>query len=312
MKIIVIQPGGYHPVTPGHIALYQLAKKTWPNADVYMAATNDTSNRPFPFAIKEKLAKLAGVEDGHFVQVKSPFRAQEITQKITDPDNTALIFVRSEKDRNTSPQPGGIKKDGSPSYLQPLSDNIENITKHAYMAYLPTVEFADELTSATEIRTRWPTMDNAAKSVLVNLLYPRIAGNKKLTVNVVKMLDAVIGGASEVDVNEAVLVNDPEKGILIRPSGGMGTWNEEMLVSSLAAQLTDIVQFLKAQDYHNVEYVLYTAGPIKAKIQALARLQEFREKQGKRPIARGREIDIGENRIDYVEENIITTLKNNH
>jgi len=52
------------------MALYNSARQAFPSADVYVAATNDTSSRPFPFAVKEKLAKLAGVEAGHFVQVK--------------------------------------------------------------------------------------------------------------------------------------------------------------------------------------------------------------------------------------------------
>ena len=105
MKKLVIIPGGFHPFHAGHLALYQSAKKAFPDAEVYVAATNDQSERPFPFALKEKLAKLAGVEPGHFIQVKSPFQAKEITQNY-DPDQDVLIFVRSEKDRTEQPQPG--------------------------------------------------------------------------------------------------------------------------------------------------------------------------------------------------------------
>ena len=157
MTTIVIMPGGFHPFHAGHAALYQSARRTFPDAEVYVAATNDTSARPFPFAVKEKLAKLAGVEPGHFVQVKSPFRAEEITAKF-DPNTDQLIFVRSEKDSTKPPQPGGIKKDGSPAYLQPLlgAKRLEPFAKHAYMAYLPTVEFGPGMKSATEIRTAWP------------------------------------------------------------------------------------------------------------------------------------------------------------
>ena len=103
--------GGFHPWHSGHSSLYQSAQKAFPGAEVFVAATNDTSARPFPFAVKEKLAKLAGVAPGHFVQVKSPFRAEEITSKF-DLDRDRLIFVRSEKDANTPPQAGGVKKDG--------------------------------------------------------------------------------------------------------------------------------------------------------------------------------------------------------
>jgi hypothetical protein len=195
MTTIVIMPGGFHPFHAGHAALYQSARRAFPDAEVYVAATNDTSTRPFPFPVKEKLAKLAGVEPGHFVQVTSPFQAKEITSQY-NPAQDRLIFVRSEKDATKPPQPGGVKKDGSPSYLQSLetANKLEPFAKHAYMAYLPTVEFGPGMTSATEIRAEWPTLDEQGKLDRVMSLYPRTQGNAKLAATVVGLLDAAIGG----------------------------------------------------------------------------------------------------------------------
>jgi nicotinamide mononucleotide adenylyltransferase len=197
MSTIVIMPGGFHPFHAGHAALYQSAVKAFPGAEVFVAATNDTSNRPFPFAIKEKLARLAGVAPGHFVQVKSPFRAEEITAKF-DPAKDRLIFVRSEKDADKPPQAGGVKKNGEPAYLQLLAGQttIAPFSKHAYMAYLPTVEFGPGMTSATEIRTAWTTLNDRRKTALVMSLYPQTQQNPALAANVVKMLDTAIGGDS--------------------------------------------------------------------------------------------------------------------
>jgi len=193
MKKIVIMPGGFHPFHAGHFALYQSAKKAFPDADVYVAATNDQSERPFPFALKEKLAKLAGVEPGHFIQVKSPFQAKEITQNY-NPEQDVLVFVRSEKDRNEQPKPGGTKKDGSPAYFQPWTGkNLQPFSKHAYMAYLPTVEFGPGITSATQIRKAWPTLNDKRKTALVMSLYPASQKNPKLAQNVVGMFDQVMG-----------------------------------------------------------------------------------------------------------------------
>jgi len=193
MTTVVIMPGGFHPFHAGHLALYQSAQRAFPDAEVFVAATNDTSARPFPFAVKEKLAKLAGVDAGHFVQVKSPFRAEEITSKF-NPNKDTLIFVRSEKDATKQPQAGGVKKDGSPSYLQPLEgvNKLEPFSKHAYMAYLPTVEFGPGMTSATEIRSAWPSLNDQRKTALVMSLYPKTQGNPKLAQTVVKLLDAGI------------------------------------------------------------------------------------------------------------------------
>lgn len=196
MKQVVIMPGGFHPFHAGHYALYKQAQQAFPAADVYVAATNDTSTRPFPFAIKEKLAKLAGVKSGHFVQVKSPFQAREITDRL-DKENTQLIFVRSEKDADKPPQAGGVKKNGEPSYLQPLVGNEDNplpMDQRAYMAYLPTVEFGPGMTSATEIRTAWPTLNDRRRTALVMSLYPRTQGNPQLADTVVQMLNLAIIG----------------------------------------------------------------------------------------------------------------------
>ena len=197
MKQLVIMPGGFHPFHAGHAALYQSAVEAFPGADVYVAATNDTSTRPFPFQVKEKLAQLAGVPKGRFTQVKSPFRAEEIVHKF-DPNNTQLIFVRSEKDAGSQPRPGGTKKDGTPSYLQPYDDASDQpLSQRAYMAYLPTVEFLPGMTGASDIRAEWPTLDQQGKIDRVMSLYPKTQTNPKLAATVVKLLDTAMGVVDE-------------------------------------------------------------------------------------------------------------------
>jgi len=191
MTQIVIMPGGFHPFHSGHYALYQSAKQAFPEADIYVAASDSRTERPFPFQIKQKLAQVAGVKPSEFVQVKSPFRSEEITAKY-DPKKDVLIFVRSEKDKTEQPIPGGIKKDGTPAYFQPYkgAKKLEPFGKHGYIAYLPTVEFAGGITSATEIRSKWPHINTRQKGMMVNALYPSTAGNKELTKTVVKLIDA--------------------------------------------------------------------------------------------------------------------------
>ena len=197
MKQLVIMPGGFHPFHAGHAALYQSAVEAFPGADVYVAATNDTSTRPFPFPVKEKLAQLAGISKGRFMRVKSPFRAEEITAPY-DPDTTQLIFVRSEKDRGSQPRPGGNKKDGTSSYLQPYNDaSDQSMSQQAYMAYLPTVEFGPGMTSATEIRGAWPQLNEKRKTALVMSLYPKTQTNPRLAATVVKLLDTAMGVVDE-------------------------------------------------------------------------------------------------------------------
>ena len=210
MRQIVVMPGGFHPFHAGHASLYQSAIKAFPGAEVYVAATNDTKTRPFPFKIKEKLAKVAGVAPGHFVQVKSPFKAEEITSHY-NPNQDVLIFVRSEKDKNEQPKPGGTKKDGTSAYFQPWTGkNLRPFSQHAYMAYLPTVEFGPGISSATEIRNAWPKLNDKRKTAMVMSLYPATQKNPKLAANVVQLLNMGMGeqeNVAEGSVRQSITEN---------------------------------------------------------------------------------------------------------
>ena len=333
MKKLVIIPGGFHPFHAGHADLYQQAKEAFPSADVYVAATDDRSERPFPFAIKKKLAQLAGIPPHRFIQVKSPFKPDEITSHYPEND-TQLIFVKSEKNAKGGPDPEGpfpAERDANGNLPlvtrgankgQPVSDRLQYykrngadpMSKHIYLKYLPVHEF-NGMTSGSEIRAKWLTYDDATKAQLINLMYPATVGNDKLTDVTVKLMDQGINGgtvpkakpapakkaAPEAPVDEATLVNDPERGVEIRPTGGLGSWSEDALKASLVKQLMDIAGMLKSGNYRGVEHVLYKGGAVQSKIQALARLEDFNARQGRRPIARGREIDIGES--DYIDEN---------
>lgn len=300
MKKLVIIPGGFHPFHAGHRALVDAAHAAFPSADVYVAATADTSSRPFPFKLKQKLAQAAGVEPHRFIQVKSPFQAREITQHY-DPNNTVLIFARSEKDQHSQPLAGGTKRDGAPSYLQPYKrTGLVPMSQHGYMIYLPTVQFGPGMTSATEIRAKWPELDLTQKARLVRQLYPAAETNHRLAEVIRKIFDQVMDPEpelSEDSVEEATLINDPQ-GLLIQPQGGMGTWDETSMVSNLAGKMASLVAKLKARDYQFVYGALYQDQWIQNMTQALAELQGFQKAQGARPIARGRTIDIG----DYLDE----------
>ena len=193
-KTLVIIPGGFHPFHPGHMSLYRSAQKAFPGATIIYAATDDQKDRPFAFADKQKLAQIAGVPTAAFQQVRSPFVAKEITSQY-DPNTTVLIFARSEKDRDELPKPGTIKKDGSPSYLQPYTKGrLAPMSQHGYMAYLPVVKFdagPSGVTSATQIRDMWPQADDSQKNAIVADLYPKNPQVAK------QILDKYLGNLAE-------------------------------------------------------------------------------------------------------------------
>jgi len=174
------------------------------------------------------------------------------------------------------------------------------MSKHGYVTFMPTVEF-DGMSSATEIRNKWPEMESEQKQKLIATLYPGVAGNAAALDKVVEMFDQVIGK----QVGEAQIVNT-DSGIDIIPDGGMGTWNERTLVQSLARDFANIGKLMKIGGYAGVEEVLYNRGAIEAKVRALGQFDRFMEKRGKRPLAvnPNKAIDITkeETTPDYIEE----------
>jgi hypothetical protein len=92
------------------------------------------------------------------------------------------------------------------------------------MAYLPTVEFGPGMTSATEIRTAWPTLSAKHKVALVMSLYPTTQRNRKLAATVVKLLDTAMGSE---ELNE----------FAVKPEDGPGSDEYEDLLFHLAWEI---------------------------------------------------------------------------
>ena len=201
-KVVAVMPGGFHPFHPGHKSLYDWAVKTFGQTNVYVAATNDTSSRPFPFDVKKELASFAGVPPTNFIQVKSPFNLNSYSGLLQD--GTALVFVRSEKDRNEQPQPDKIKKDGTPGYLKSYKGekDMEDHTASGYMTYGPTINFqfsGVDIKSASELRKAWPSMAPEDKRKAAEEMYPGKG------MEAVKLLDNALGTEpAEEDVQEWV------------------------------------------------------------------------------------------------------------
>ena len=172
-KVVAVMPGGFHPFHPGHKSLYDWAVKTFGQSNVYVAATNDTKARPFPFEVKKKLAAMAGVPESNFMQVKSPFNAMSY-KDIIDAD-TALVFVRSQKDKAEHPLPDQTKKNGEPGYLRTYTGkDLNTADEMGYMAYGPTIDFdfsGMQIKSASELRATWPEMSDEDKLKAAKLMY---------------------------------------------------------------------------------------------------------------------------------------------
>ena len=178
MNYLVIYPGRFHPFHLGHKASYDWLTDQFGENTVYVASSNvqDPETSPFEFADKVKMATKLGVPTGRIVNVKNPYQATEITAALSDEEkaNTVLVFAVSAKDAqrfNFAP-----KKDGSPSYLQPLPENkkgIKPMTKHGYVVITPTVNFrvkGADANSASQIRKLYHDgNDNDRDQIIVDL-----------------------------------------------------------------------------------------------------------------------------------------------
>lgn len=220
-RTVAVMAGGFHPFHPGHKSLYDWSVKTFGKENVYVAATNDVTERPFPFDVKKKLATMAGVPAERFIQINtSPFNARAYTD-LLDP-NTALVFIRSDKDRNEAPLPDKMKIDrktkqltNEPRYIRSWTGkDVKTHDEMGYMVYGPTVDFdfsGMQIKSASELRATWPNMSDEDKHKAAALMYGN--GHDEA----VQLLDKALGD-TEAPVDEAMPYtgNSPQyKGVRI-------------------------------------------------------------------------------------------------
>jgi hypothetical protein len=186
MKILIILSGGYHPISPHHVYLWNKLNNEFPSADIFLAASNNTKTRPFPFICKQFLASQAGIPSNHFIQVSQPYKPIEITS-CYDPAKTILIMPLSSKDSNRFIM-------NSSSYFQPFSqiDDCTAMNNHGYIMNIPSIKYhlnGSIISSASQIRDMYHTSKN--KSEFLKMLYPHCTDLYKIK----QIFDAVLGNA---------------------------------------------------------------------------------------------------------------------
>ena len=238
MNYLVIYPGRFHPFHLGHKASYDWLTKQFGENSVYIASSNvqDPDTSPFTFADKVAMMTKLGVPVGHIVNVKNPYQATEITSSLADEEkqNTALVFAVSAKDAERfSFAP---KKDGSPSYLQPLPENkkgLKPMTKCGYIAITPTVNFkvkGVDANSASQIRKLYLDGNDADRKQIITDLY----------------------GAPDAELqaifDERLGVNNPQEGIIYGQEGVYaGDGPVSVMRESRMAKLQENIQMLRYQ-----------------------------------------------------------------
>jgi len=155
-----------------------------------------------------------GIPASHIVEVKNPYQAKEIVDNLPDPQNTALIFAVSQKDMQGEDTrfKFGTKKNGDPSYMQPLPENLKQLqplTKHAYVDVTPTVNFkvqGVDADSASQIRKLYSDSNEAGRDSIIadlyGVAYPELRDtfDKRLGLN--EKIQGVIYGKERIDAGD--------------------------------------------------------------------------------------------------------------
>lgn len=175
---LVVYPGRFQPFHKGHRAVYDFLTKKFGRDHVYIATSNKVAppKSPFNFAQKAAMMQLTGVPMDRVIETAEPYRPQGLISAY--PPETKLIFAVSQKDMDEDPRfSKWTKKDGSPSYFQPMpKDHNEmlGLSQHGYIMVVPTFEFSvlgNTMTSASEFRSNFAKADTETQKNMIQDLF---------------------------------------------------------------------------------------------------------------------------------------------
>lgn len=230
-KVFVIYPGRFHPFHTGHKGVYNYLSTKFGGNDVYITTTGvvELPKSPFTFDEKKEMMMATGIPPNKILNVKNNYNLQSVSSQIPiNVERDSIIFAVSQKDMAEDPRfKNFVKKDGSPSYLQPMPKNeskLEPAIKHGYLITVPTTDFTVlglPARSASQLRSQYSILKpEQQKAFIVDLFgsyNPKIhailnnkLGNtsgkltekqkkllKKLIVGVLKEDEAKINAAKE-------------------------------------------------------------------------------------------------------------------
>lgn len=180
-KIFVIYPGRFHPFHKGHKGVYNYLSTKYGGNEVYITTTDkvELPKSPFTFDEKAKMMVLTGVPANKIIKVVQNYNVQNLVGKIPiDINKDSIIFAVSEKDMAEDPRFSKFtKKDGSPSYLQPLPKKLDNLAPaitHGYIDTVPTTDFTVlgmPARSASQLRAQYATLSPQQRKEFVKDLF---------------------------------------------------------------------------------------------------------------------------------------------
>ena len=181
MKVFAIYPGRFHPFHKGHKGVFDWLASKFGQENVYITMTGvtDPTKSPFTFEERKKMVTLTGIDPNHVIQVTNNYNITPLVNQIPININKDVVFFAvSKKDMSDDPRfKNFTKKDGTPSYLQPLPKNsveIKPAITHGYLIVVPTTTFkvlGKDANSASELRSDFAGMADDVKKKFVADLF---------------------------------------------------------------------------------------------------------------------------------------------
>jgi hypothetical protein len=141
-RIIAVYPGRYQPFGQHHATAFRWLQTKFGKQNTFIATSDkvDPVKSPFSFKEKRNIIKQYGITQ--VVQVKDPYKAEELLSRF-NPETTAVVFMVGAKDMQESPRFRiGQLKSGKDSYFQDYKankDNLQGYDQHGYLIVAPHV-----------------------------------------------------------------------------------------------------------------------------------------------------------------------------
>lgn len=216
-NIIMIYPGRFQPMGKHHAGVYKQLAERFGEENTFIATTNKVQLPKSPLNFEEKLKVINKHGITNVVQVKNPYKADEITSRF-DPETTAVLFVVGDKDMRENPRFRiGFKRNGEPTYFQKYDenkDNLQSYVKHGYLYIAPHVSLDvpgyGEM-SGTTLRQALATANEEDFESIMGFFDPEIYEMLKEKFSNLQEMSSMAGGAvagTIKDKEEEKLVNE--------------------------------------------------------------------------------------------------------
>ena len=140
--IVAIYPGRFQPFGQHHAKAFEWLQRQFGATNTYVATSDKVEPGRSPFSFKEKAAIIKQNGIRNVVQVKNPYKAEEILSAY-NPATTAVVFMVGQKDMEEDPRFRiGKLKSGSDTYFQDYSkhkNNMQGYDKHGYLIVAPHI-----------------------------------------------------------------------------------------------------------------------------------------------------------------------------